>query len=389
MDDREVPTTIEAFDRFRRYHRLVLDFSKGALGTLSFQDLLQRACECATEGTSVQRAKVLQYRPTQDDLVVLAGVGWNPGVVGRVTLPSDMRSPPGRAFRTAKPTFIDDLPDNPDFDYSELLCSHGIVSLVNVPIAVDETVWGVLEIDSAQPRHFDDDDKEFLSGLAEISGRTIENRERLGQAKQAGLEHKIELQEREALFRELQHRIGNQLQLIIGALEIAQSRVSDGGVRDAIESVIKRVVSIADSHQQLSLARIERSICLAAFLTRLIPTLGVPDRIKVLTFLDDATAAIGTAVRVGLILNELVTNCVKHAFRENGGNITISLRIEAEGGRAVLRVIDDGRGIGEPRATGSGIGLIRTLAEQIGGSAEWSVAEPHGTNFTLRFPLER
>ncbi len=389
MDDRNVPLTAEAFARLRRYHGLVLEFSKAALGTLPLNALLQRACECAREGTSVQRAKVLQYRPEHDDLLIVAGIGWKPGEVGHVALPSGMRSPPGRAYRTDEPTFIDDLPNNPDFDHSGLLRDHGIVSLVNVPIAVNEAVWGVLEVDSAKPRQFDADDKEFLCGFAGIAGRTIENRERFEQARQAGLDQTIELQERETLFRELQHRIGNQLQLIVGALEIARARLSDHNARSAIAALVQRVVAIAESHEQLSLAGVERNIGLAAFFRRLLPTLAVPERIKVQATLEDASAPIGTAVRVGLILNEVVTNSVKHAFGGDRGNITVSLNIDAESEMAVLRVTDDGRGMAERHGSGAGTGLVQTLAEQIGATAEWSAAQPRGTNFTLRFPLER
>jgi two-component sensor histidine kinase len=299
-----------------------------------------------------------------------------------------MRSPPGRSVRTGAPTFIDDLPNSAEFDYSDLLREHGIVSLVNVPIAAGHEVWGVLEVDSEQRRRFNLDDHEFLCGFAEIIGRSIENREQLEDVKRAGLDQRIELQERETLFRELQHRIANQLQLLIGALEIASRRASDAKSRDAIEEVIRRAVSIARSHEQLSLTRIEQEISLQAFFNRLIPTLSVPDRIRVVTSIEDATAAIGTAVRLGLIVNELVTNSVKHAFGEAGGRITISLKVDAERTEAVLRVADDGLGMGEMPRSGMGIGLIRTLSAQIGGSADWAAADGGGTNFALSFRLD-
>jgi two-component sensor histidine kinase len=388
MKQRQVPVSPEAFERFRTYHRLVLAFSKDALGALPMQSLLQRACECAAAGTSVERAKVLRYRPAADDLLVVAGTGWKPNVVGHASLPSDMRSPPGRAFRTGEPTFIDDLPDSAEFDYSDLLRDHSIISVVNVPIAAGNAVWGVLEVDSEQPRRFDLDDREFLCGFAEIIGRSIENREQLENVKRAGLDQRIELQERETLFRELQHRIANQLQLIIGALEIASRRASDANSREAIEEVIRRAVSIARSHEQLSLTRIEREISLQAFFNRLIPTLSVPDRIRVVTSIEDATAAIGTAVRLGLIVNELVTNSVKHAFGEAGGRITISLEVDAERNTAMLRVADDGLGMGKMPRSGMGIGLIQTLSAQIGGGADWAAADGGGTKFTLSFRLD-
>jgi len=192
----------------------------------------------------------------------------------------------------------------------------------------------------------------------------------------------------QAAHRELQHRIANQLQLIIGALEIASRRASDANSRDAIEEVIRRAVSIARSHEQLSLTRIEREISLQAFFNRLIPTLSVPDRIRVVTSIEDATAAIGTAVRLGLIVNELVTNSVKHAFGEAGGRITISLEVDAERNTAMLRVADDGLGMGKMPRSGMGIGLIQTLSAQIGGGADWAAADGGGTKFTLSFRLD-
>jgi two-component sensor histidine kinase len=260
MDDREVPASAESLRRFRTYHRLILDFAKEALGPIPIATLLELACECTAEGTGVERTKVLRYRPGADDLLVIAGRGWKPGIVGQRSLPSHRRSPPGLTYRGAMPTFIDDLPNNPEFDYSDLLREHGIVSLVNVPITVDDEVWGVLEVDSEQPRRFDDHDREFLCGFAEIIGRSIENRQQLERVRQTGLDQQIELREREALFRELQHRVGNQLQLIVGALGIASRRIADPASRKIVEELSERVVSVAHSHEQLSLARVEQDI---------------------------------------------------------------------------------------------------------------------------------
>ena len=114
----------------------------------------------------------------------------------------------------------------------------------------------------------------------------------------------------------------------------------------------------------------------------------MPDRIRVVTTIEDAPAAIGTAVRLGLIVNELVTNSVKHAFGEAGGCITISLKVDAERTEAVLRVADDGLGMGETSRSGMGIGLIRTLSAQIGGDAHWAAGDVRGTKFTVSFRLD-
>lgn len=388
MDDREVSASAESLRRFRTYHHLVLDFAKGALSPVPVPTLLERACECAAEGTGVERTKVLRYREEADDLLIIAGIGWKPGIVGQRSLPSDMRSPPGLTYRANTPTFIDDLPNAPDFDYSDLLREHGIVSVVNVPITVEETVWGVLEVDSVKLRRFDADDREFLCGFAEIIGRSIQNRQQLERVRQTGLDQQIELREREALFRELQHRVGNQLQLIVGALEIAGTRITDPAGRKIVEDLNQRVVSIARSHEQLSLARVERDISIGAFFQRLLPTLPVPDRVEMLSSIEDAAVPLGTAVRLGLIVNELVTNSVKHAFVAGKGHITIALNAGAEASGSTLLVSDDGAGMSSPEGDGAGLGLVRTLAAQIGGSVDWTSGEGGGTKVVVNFPLK-
>lgn len=104
--------------------------------------------------------------------------------------------------------------------------------------------------------------------------------------------------------------------------------------------------------------------------------------------IENAAVPIGTAVRLGLIVNELVTNSVKHAFGAAGGHITITLRAGAETDGGVLLVSDDGAGMSSPGGNGAGSGLVRALATQIGGSVDWSSGEGRGTSVTVRFPLK-
>src|SRR6478609_4936802 len=117
----------------------------------------------ATVGLGVERAKVLQHRPDTEDLLIRAGVGWKPGVVGRATLPTSMASPPGRALQTGVAVVLEDIRTAEDFKWSSLLREHGIVSLLNVPVQVPgRAVWGVLEADTEVPRRFGREHEHFL-----------------------------------------------------------------------------------------------------------------------------------------------------------------------------------------------------------------------------------
>jgi hypothetical protein len=76
----------------------------------------------------------LRYRAEKGDLLIEAGVGWKPGVVGNATLAVDYKSPAGRAFQTGAPVTIEDIRDTDEFRNPELLREHGIISIINVPV---------------------------------------------------------------------------------------------------------------------------------------------------------------------------------------------------------------------------------------------------------------
>ena len=371
--------------RLRRYGRFVLDFALAALDEAELTPLLQRATECVSAGIKVEFTKVLRYRRDEGDLLVVAGTGWKPGVVGRATLPLGMRSPPGRAVETNAPVTIDDLPHDPQYDYSDLLREHRTASVVNVPIPVDDTIWGVLEVDSTGPREFDEDDSDFLCGFAGIIGRTIENRRRAEEAQALRRDLSIELRERDVLFNELHHRIANQLHAITGALEVARRRMTDPNAHAELDKAVGRIAAMVATNRRLSIERVAREISLGAYLARLCDGLAHPDNVQIVPSIDDASVPLRVAVRLGLIVNELVTNAVKHAFGREGGRISIGFVPGPDEG--VLTVADNGRGLQPPRPGSAGTGLIESLTRQIGGRLAVESGET-GTLVTVHFPLQ-
>jgi two-component sensor histidine kinase len=371
--------------RLRRYKRVVLDFALEVLDLAELMPLLQRATEFVAAGMEVERTKVMRCRVEERDFVVIAGVGWKPGVIGQATLPPGMRSPPGRAVETNAPVTIEDLPHDPEYDYSDLLREHGIVSVVNVPIPAGDKIWGVLEVDSTGRREFDEDDADFLCGFAKIIGRTIENRHREDEAEERRRDLSIELRERDVLFNELHHRVANQLHAITGALEVARRRTTDPNAHAELDKAVGRVASMVATNRQLSLERVAREISLGAYLARLCDGLARPDNVQVVSTIDEASVPLRVAVRLGLIVNELVTNALKHAFGGRGGRITIGFTLSD--GEGVLTVADNGQGLQAPRPGSSGTGLIESLTRQIGGRLAIESGST-GTAVTVRFPLQ-
>lgn len=382
------PRSIDGDRRVRDYHRIVLAFARQALGTTELEQLLQRASEQVADGMHIRCAKILTYRAETDDLLVRAGTGWREGTVGHATLPSDMASPPGRSYRTCTPVYIEDLPGSTEYKYSDLLREHGITSVLNVPIVVEHDVWGVLEVDSGRKQRFDIADEEFLAGFAGLLGSAIEKQRRDAADASAHLERTVELREREALFRELQHRVANNLQAIVGLLEVGSRRVSDPAARQQFDRVLDRVASILSAHEQLSLGQVEKDIGLGPYIADLAGSMRGPENVQIVKTIDGAPAPLRTAVRLGIILNELVTNCFKHAFDAKGGIISITLSVDPDRKQARLVVADNGCGADVAPSRGKGTALVASFVHQIGGSLARSSAPGEGTTVTVTFPLE-
>ena len=118
--------------------------------------------------------------PIKGDLLIEAGVGWKPGVVGQVSFGADRHSAPGRSIQTGEPVIAEDIANDPEFRYADVLREHGIVSVLNVPIMVDGTHWGVLEVDTVEKTSFDEFETHSLSIFANIIGLSLAKDSRAG-----------------------------------------------------------------------------------------------------------------------------------------------------------------------------------------------------------------
>jgi GAF domain-containing protein len=244
------PTLVKVLD----YQRALAAFSRIASGELPPHRLMHHAAAQVSRLTHIKRVKVMRYRPDKADLLIEAGVGWRPGVVGTVTLGIDRASPPGHAIQTAAPIIIEDLPNDPDYRYSAVLQEHGIISVMNVPVMIDGKTWGVLEVDADQPRTFDEGDVGFLSTMANMLGMALRRCEADQKALTAAAEHARELAQADVLLRELQHRVKNNFQTIISFMGLQRRHVSHD-TRERFQSVMDRIHAIALAHDQLSLTQ--------------------------------------------------------------------------------------------------------------------------------------
>jgi PAS domain S-box-containing protein len=200
------------------------------------------------------------------------------------------------------------------------------------------------------------------------------------------------LQEKEVLLREIHHRVKNNMQVISSLLNLQSRQIKDPEVFEMFKESQRRIRSMALIHERLyqssDLSRIEFSEYLRNLATHLFHSYQVEaSRVQLRIEAEEVHLNINTAIPCGLIVNELVSNALKHGFPEGRkGQLDIDLhRVAGDG--YVLRVTDDGVGFPEGldfRKTETlGMQIVNTLVSQIDASID--LAREKGTKFTIHF----
>jgi two-component sensor histidine kinase len=200
------------------------------------------------------------------------------------------------------------------------------------------------------------------------------------------------LREKEVLLKEIHHRVKNNLQVISSLLNLQARYLPDPAARAIFTQSQNRVQSIALVHERLyesaDLSHVDFSKYMTLLLDNVFDTHGADSRgIAKVIDVTDASLTVDLAVPCGLIVNELVTNALKHAFPDGRkGTVRVSLRETSEGNFELV-VEDDGVGMPpdiDPRNTVSlGLDLVFTFAEQL--NAELDIRREGGTSFRFRF----
>jgi signal transduction histidine kinase/ActR/RegA family two-component response regulator len=175
-DDPAAPDGRDQLEARLRQQALLAEFGRRALADADFDNLLAEAARVAALGMQVRFAKVLEYLPAQNRLLVRAGVGWHKGVVGHVTIGAEMDSPAGYALHTGKPVISNHLPSEGRFSIPELLLEHGVRRALNVILLGGGPPYGVLEIDTETPGAFTEHDIDFLQAVANLLGLALKRR---------------------------------------------------------------------------------------------------------------------------------------------------------------------------------------------------------------------
>jgi two-component sensor histidine kinase len=228
-------------------------FGSFAFRETDLQKTLTEAARICAGSFNVPFCKVCRYRANENDLLVVAGCGWQPNVIGHVISRADESTPQGRAYVTSGPVIIRNIRESNDLILPDFYAQHGIISTIDIVIkGLDGPAYGVLEVDSPVETTYDENDINFLTGFANVLAEAVATQTRVETLK---------------LFaRELQHRTRNNLHQVQAMLDAYATTVPADQSRRGIEAIVLRLMTMAHMYDHLLGAGMGQSIDLGGYL---------------------------------------------------------------------------------------------------------------------------
>jgi two-component sensor histidine kinase len=197
------------------------------------------------------------------------------------------------------------------------------------------------------------------------------------------------LREKDVLLREVHHRVKNNLQMIASLVRIS-GRQGPSSQRTVLDDVTRRIMAVGQVYDQIHKADDLSKLDLGAYLRSICSQLSTAfgrDGVALRPSLEPIMVNIDTAIPVGLIAQELVSNAFKHGLPRNTA-AEIVVKLAQVGGNAVLTVRDNGPGLpADGVAVGTGLRLVHRLTEQIDGHFRSRTRPQGGAQFRVTFPL--
>jgi two-component sensor histidine kinase len=195
------------------------------------------------------------------------------------------------------------------------------------------------------------------------------------------------------LLREMNHRIGNSLQLITSMIRLQAASTQDTDARDVLRQAAERVIAVAQVHQRLYTSDDVRYVQMRPYLTQLLAelqTAAAERGCDLILEVEDRRLTTDQAISIGIMVSELVTNALKYAYPDANGPIRVRLKTIADG-KCELVVEDDGIGTGgdgDVKGTGVGARIVDAMAKSL--AATHAIDRDHaGARSIVQFvPIE-
>ena len=384
----------------RAQHRAVADLGLLALRGPSLKRLLDRAADMVRDALQTDFSKVLALTPV-DRLRVQAGAGWPEGVVGEVEVPADGESQASFALRSHAPVIVEDLTTETRFPPAQVFLDLGVRSGVNVIIEGVPRPYGVLEVDSRQPRAYTADEIAFLQLVANILSSAIERQARD--------------EERERFASLAAHELRTPLTSILGFSLRMLKRGVPGEVIDEGMAEELRTLHHEARRLQLTVTQLSQLAQVGHLPTEMEPVnltrllhqvvLDTAERYPLVKFTETQPDDEMILEADESLLEGALVNLLDNGAKYSAPGSEVQVVLERRGDQAIVRIRDACGGLGETsinelfepyyrgstrhKAPGLGIGLylVQEVATALGGDISVKDIPGDGCVFALTLPI--
>lgn len=260
-----------------------------------------------------------------------------------------------------------------------------VTSMMDVPIRSEGKMIGVVCFEHVdKPVTWTEADINFSQSISHLLSLCFETN-KTNQYKQE-LENMVA--QKEVLLREINHRVKNNLSVILGLLNTQKTKARDSFHLNLFNSLSGKVYAISSVQNQLqnseNHSKIKFCLYLQALTGNLITSYALDQNIKLIENCQKFELPIDQAIPLGLICNEILTNSLKYAFLEKQKNKEISIELKKTKTSLIIQIKDNGTGfnLGEKKSgEGMGLELIYDLAEQI--DAIVNLTTVNGTSYAI------
>ena len=268
------------------------------------------------------------------------------------------------------------------------LVPNQIKSMIDVPLRSEGEMVGLICFEAVEEIHqWTNAEKKFTQSLAQLLSLAIETN------KKNALREELEqmVKQKEVLLYEINHRVKNNMAVIIGLINLQKHKSKDDFHINLLQELKEKIHSMAvvqnHLHNNKSLVKVELSLYLEELINNLHRSYGHGKEITLRMNLNRAVIDISKGIPIGLIANEVLTNSFKYAFSEDEVGHQLVVNLFRRNREIVIQFSDNGVGFNPGlKQDGMGLELIRDLSKQIDGSYEIKVDD--GVTITITFPIE-
>jgi two-component sensor histidine kinase/CBS domain-containing protein len=399
----EASDTPEELRQQLQCSRLLTDMALRIRESLQLTEILQTAVDEVRQFLQTERVIIYQFNPDMSGTVVVESVasGLTPALNSTIQ-DSCFGQNYAQAYREGRIQVVEDIyTAGLTQCHIDILVLYSIRASLVVPILQGEHLWGLLcAYHCSNGRRWRPFEVDLLKQLATHIAIAIQQSElyqqaqtELAERKRTEEQLKISLKEKESLLKEVHHRVKNNLQIISSLLRLQSDYIRDEKTLSLFKDSQNRIRSMALIHEKLYQSKDVLRIDFGEYIYDLVSNLlhsytAHLQSINLRVESHNIWLSIDTAIPCGLIVNELVSNSVKHAFPNQNEDNEIAIEISLTDNNKYKMTVRD-NGIGFPQnidfcnTESLGLQLVCAFTEQLEGTVE--LDNTNGTTFTITF----